>query len=169
MATSRIACLVLFLATIGRQVSPLYTPEDFLYSRVGTLPAINNPRTAALMVQPGHRDQLPSNYDVADEWNLRGNSSMISRARVHARARKGASVGVRCNSSPSNGWVAVVPFFARRKCSVAVSNSTSDHCSSQSSSPLRRHDAESRKSQRHQSRKDYDCNAHYHLPFTTLL
>jgi hypothetical protein len=53
------------LATIGRQVSPLYTPEDFLDSRVGTLPAINNPRTAALTVQPGHRDQLPSNYGVA--------------------------------------------------------------------------------------------------------
>ena len=46
-------------------MSPLYTPEDFLDSRVGTLPAINNPRTVALTVQPGHRDQLPSNYGVA--------------------------------------------------------------------------------------------------------
>src|SRR5690242_20577900 len=37
---------------IGRLVSSLYTPEDFLDSRVGTLPAINNARTVALTVQP---------------------------------------------------------------------------------------------------------------------
>jgi hypothetical protein len=40
--------------------------------------------------------QLTINYPATtaslDEWNLRRNSSMISRARVHARARKGASV-----------------------------------------------------------------------------
>jgi hypothetical protein len=55
-------------------VSPLYAAEDFLDSRVGTLAAINNPRTVALTVQPGHRDQLPSNY--------------VSRARACARARE---------------------------------------------------------------------------------
>ena len=34
----------------------------------------------------------PATTASLDEWNLRRNSSMISRARVHARARKGASV-----------------------------------------------------------------------------
>jgi hypothetical protein len=90
VATSRIACLV-FLPTIGRQVSPLYTPEDFLDSRVGTLPAINNPRTAALMVQRGHRDQLPSNYGVGRRVEPEAKFfNDFSRAR--ACARKGASV-----------------------------------------------------------------------------
>jgi hypothetical protein len=91
VATSRIACLV-FLATIGRQVSPLYTPEDFLDSRVGTLPAINNPRTAALMVQRGHRDQLPSNYGVARRVEPEAKFfNDFSRARACARAQ--GSVG----------------------------------------------------------------------------
>jgi hypothetical protein len=89
VATSRIACLV-SLATIGRQVSPLYTPEDFLDSRVGTLPAINNPRTAALTVQPGHRDQLPSNYGVARRVDPEAKFfNDFSRARACARAQGG--------------------------------------------------------------------------------
>jgi hypothetical protein len=73
-------------------VSPLYTPEDFLDSRVGTLPAINNPRTAALMVQRGHRDQLPSNYGVGRRVEPEAKFfNDFSRARACARAK--GSVG----------------------------------------------------------------------------
>jgi hypothetical protein len=73
-------------------VSPLYTPEDFLDSRVGTLPAINNPRTAALTVQPGHRDQLPSDYGVARRVEPEAKFfNDFSRARACARAQ--GSVG----------------------------------------------------------------------------
>ena len=69
-------------------MSPLYTPEDFLDSRVGTLPAINNPRTAALMVQRGHRDQLPSNYGVARRVEPEAKFfNDFSRARACARAQ----------------------------------------------------------------------------------
>jgi hypothetical protein len=66
----------------------LYTPEDFLDSRVGTLPAINNPRTVTLTVQPGHRDQLPSNYCVARRVEPEAKFfNDFSRARACARAQ----------------------------------------------------------------------------------
>jgi hypothetical protein len=96
VAASRIACLAARSCQYRSPVSPL-TAGGFRDSRAGTLQAINSSQPISLTVRHsgrGHRDQLPGNYGVADEWNRRRNSSMISCARVHARARRDRS-GVR--------------------------------------------------------------------------
>ncbi len=95
VAASRIACRAARSCQYRSPVSPLYTPEEFLNSRAGRLPAINSPQAISLTVRHsgrGHRDLLPGNYGVADEWNRRRNFSMISRARPRAPARKGVSI-----------------------------------------------------------------------------
>jgi hypothetical protein len=95
VAASRIACLAARSCQYRSPVSPLYTPEELLDSRAGRLPAINSPQAILLTVRHsgrGHRDLLPGHYGVADEWNRRRNSSMISRAPARGGARKGVSI-----------------------------------------------------------------------------
>ena len=99
VAASRVACLAARSCQYRSPVFPLYTPEEFLDSRAGRLPAINSPQAISLTVRHsgrGHRDLLPGNYGVADEWNRRRNSSMISRAHARGHTRDHMSILAPC-------------------------------------------------------------------------
>jgi hypothetical protein len=94
-APSRIAYPAV-LANKGRQVAPLYTPEDFLDSCAGTLPAINRPQVISLTVRHfgrGHKDQLPGNYASAPTMEREAKFfNDFSRACVRVRARERVTV-----------------------------------------------------------------------------
>ena len=73
----------------------------------------------------GARDQLGEPSD--GEWRAPLGNKNEGRLASRFRARSARI------SSPSSGCVLIVPPLARRMCSVALSNSTSVHCSLQSS------------------------------------
>ena len=99
VAASRIACLAARSCQYRSPVSPLYTPEEFLESRAGRLPAINSPQAISLTVRHsgrGHRDRLPGNHRGARRVEPEAKFfNDFSRARTRAYARRDEHGGSR--------------------------------------------------------------------------